>query len=396
MKKIILHIDVNNAFLSWEAVNLLKQGSNIDIRTIPSIIGGDETKRHGVVLAKSNPAKKFNVVTGESLFNARKKCPMLKIYEPHYDIYEQESYKLYSFLLNYSPRVERFSIDECYLDYTGMEKLFGNPLTVAYEIKDKIKELYGWTVNVGIGNNKLCAKMASDFLKPDRVHTLFEEEIQTKLWPLPVNELYMVGKKTSIKLNELDINTVSDLANYDFDKLKSLFKKQAYMMKNYALGIDDSEVACSDRENKGISISTTVVKDLINKDQIKEVLWKLTGDLAMRLRRDNVYASVIVLILRNSNFINYSQQRKILNSTNGTKEIYNEVCQLLETLYKNEPIRLVGIRVTSFSDKPKQQLSLFDSVEEIKKDSSLDKTVDKIKEKYGNGIIVYASLKSKN
>jgi DNA polymerase IV len=393
MKKIIMHIDVNNAFLSWEAKYLLDQGSNLDIRTIPAVIGGDESKRHGVVLAKSTPAKAYNIVTGESLFNAKQKCPRLKIYSPHHEIYEQESAKLYKFLSNYSPKVERSSIDECYIDYSGMEKLLGDPLKVAHEIKDKIKELYGWTVNVGVGNNKLCAKMASDFTKPDKVHTLYQEEIETKLWPLPVNELYMIGKKSSVKLNEIGIKTVKDLASYDFEKLKLLFKKTAYMMRDYAFGIDNSEVDNLPHENKGISISTTVANDLINKEQIKKVLWDLVGELSSRLRKENVYASVIVLSLRNNKFINYSQQRKIINSTNTTKEIYNEVCQLLETLYKKEPIRLVGIRVTSFTDKPYQQISLFNSGEDIKKDSSLDKTIDKIKDKYGNNIILYASSK---
>lgn len=395
MKRIIFHVDVNNAFLSWEASDLLKKGSKLDIRTIPSVIGGDKSIRHGVVLAKSPLAKKYNIVTGESLYNALKKCKDLKVYEPHYNLYEKESDKLYNLLLKYFPKVERISIDECFADYTGMNNLLGDPLELAYKIKDEINNLYGWTVNVGLGNTKLTAKMASDFEKPNKVHTLFDEEVKIKMWPLKVNELYMVGKVTSVKLIDMGIKTIGDLANYDYNKLQLIFKKQAKYMYEYANGIDDSIVNDIPTDNKGISISHTTPKDLETKEEIKELLWAIVNELGIKLRKENVSASLIVLFMRTNKFINYSKQKQILNATSNSKDLFKEVCILLNSMYNDIPIRLVGVRVSSFTNSDVEQISLFDIPNSNKHNKSLDKTIDKIKDKYGDNIIEYASIKKK-
>ncbi len=389
-----MHIDVNSAYLSWEASDMLKNGSNIDIRSIPSVIGGDQSKRHGIVLAKSIPSKKYGIVTGESIYNALRKCKELKIYPPHFDIYERESNNLYNYLLNYSPKVERASIDECYIDYTGMEQLFGDAVLLANKIKEEIKNKYGWTVNIGIGNNKLCAKMASDFSKPDKVHTLFMDEVKDKMWSLPVSDLFMIGRETVKKLNILNVKTIGDLANYNFFELEKTFKNQAHMMKDFANGIDNSEVIAIPSDNKGMSMSKTYPKDLISKDEIKEALIDLVNELCIKLRNMNVYASVISLILKNSNFVHYSCQKKIDNATNTTNDIYKECLCLLDKLYKDEPIRLVGISFTSFTKNKDVQLSLFDTNDkrEVEK---LEKTIDKINEKYGNKVINYAVCNKK-
>lgn len=233
-ERIIFHIDVNNAFLSWTAVQLLEEGYNIDIRTIPAIIAGDESKRHGIVLAKSPIAKKYGIVTAETIYQAKMKCPNLKIFSPNHEIYQRKSKQLMNYLKTFTPIMEQFSIDECFLDMTGTKYLYANHLELAYKIKDEIKEKFGFTVNVGIGNNKLCAKMASDFEKPDKVHTLLKSEIKEKLWPLPVNDLFMCGKKTSIELNKMNIYTIKDLAEYDFQKLEKKFKSQAKYLKQAA------------------------------------------------------------------------------------------------------------------------------------------------------------------
>ena len=254
-ERIIFHIDVNNAFLSWTAVQLLEEGYNIDIRTIPAIIAGDESKRHGIVLAKSPIAKKYGIVTAETIYQAKMKCPNLKIFSPNHEIYQRKSKQLMNYLKTFTPIMEQFSIDECFLDMTGTKYLYTNHLELAYKIKDEIKEKFGFTVNVGIGNNKLCAKMASDFEKPDKVHTLLKSEIKEKLWPLPVNDLFMCGKKTSIELNKMNIYTIKDLAEYDFQKLEKKFKSQAKYLKQAAWGIDESKV--EERKDKRQSISTT-------------------------------------------------------------------------------------------------------------------------------------------
>ena len=297
-ERIIFHIDVNNAFLSWTAVQLLEEGYNIDIRTIPAIIAGDESKRHGIVLAKSPIAKKYGIVTAETIYQAKMKCPNLKIFSPNHEIYQRKSKQLMNYLKTFTPIMEQFSIDECFLDMTGTKYLYTNHLELAYKIKDEIKEKFGFTVNVGIGNNKLCAKMASDFEKPDKVHTLLKSKIKEKLWPLPVNDLFMCGKKTSIELNKMNIYTIKDLAEYDFQKLEKKFKSQAKYLKQAAWGIDESKV--EERKDKRQSISTTrtLPHDEENKEKLKEVLFVQTEDVCRQLREQNLYASTIAIIYK--------------------------------------------------------------------------------------------------
>lgn len=234
MERQILHIDVNNAFLSWTAIEMLKKGSQVDIREIPAIIGGDETKRSGIVLAKSMIAKKCGVKTAETIYSAKKKCPNLKVYPScDYRVYKEYSNKLYNMLLEYTDQIERFSIDECFLDMTAF-LMNDTLLNKAYEISRRVKEELEFTVNIGVAHNKLLAKMASDFEKPDKVHTLFENEIETKMWELPISELFMLGKKSVPKLNHMKINKIGDLAKYDEIELIKKFGKHGKLMWEYA------------------------------------------------------------------------------------------------------------------------------------------------------------------
>ena len=195
--RIIMHIDVNSAFLSWQAVYNLQRGHSLDLREIPSAVGGNQATRHGIILARSIPAKNHGVKTGEPVWEAKTKCPGLVLVPPDRHLYMKCSSALMDILREYSPRVQQYSIDEAFLDYTGMEKRFGPPLVLAGRLKDRVREELGFTVNIGISCNKLLAKMASDFKKPDRVHTLFPGEIKDKMWPLPVENLFMVGKRTA-------------------------------------------------------------------------------------------------------------------------------------------------------------------------------------------------------
>ena len=272
-ERIIFHIDVNNAFLSWTAVKKINEGSKIDIRTIPSIIGGDETKRRGIVLAKSPVAKKYGIKTAETIYNARQKCPKLKIYSPDYDYYKKISKTLFNYLKNYSPLMEQISIDECFLDMSNMHYIYDDLETLAYQIKDEIKNKFGFTVNIGIANNKLCAKMASDFEKPNKVHTLYQNEVETKMWPLPVGELFMVGKKSCEKLNKFGIYTIYDLAHTDIMFLKRNFGIFGTTMWEYANGIDNSKViAHNAKDAKSISVSETLETDISDKVKLKKIL----------------------------------------------------------------------------------------------------------------------------
>ena len=393
-ERIIFHIDVNNAFLSWTAVQLLEEGYNIDIRKIPAIIAGDESKRHGIVLAKSPIAKKYGIVTAETIYQAKMKCPNLKIFSPNHEIYQRKSKQLMNYLKTFTPIMEQFSIDECFLDMTGTNYLYANHLELAYKIKDEIKEKFGFTVNVGIGNNKLCAKMASDFEKPDKVHTLLKSEIKEKLWPLPVNDLFMCGKKTSIELNKMNIYTIKDLAEYDFQKLEKKFKSQAKYLKQAAWGIDESKV--EERKDKRQSISTTrtLPHDEENREKLKEVLFVQTEDVCRQLREKNLYASTIAIIYKDKYFKSTTVQEQLENATDNTKEILKKINSLFEKSYNNIPVRLIGVRLTNLTKFKNTQVSLFDKeIDDNSKEESIQKTVDKINKKFGSSLIMPASIK---
>ena len=389
MERQILHVDVNNAFLSWTAVDMLKKGSTIDIREIPSVIGGDESRRSGIVLAKSPKAKIFGISTGETLYQARIKCPKLKVYPMNYNLYKQSSNKLYQLLLQYTDKIERFSIDECFLDMTNY--LQGKSLLeIAYEINKRVKQELGFTVNIGVAHNKLLAKMASDFTKPDRVHTLFEEEIETKMWPLPVSELFMLGRKTIPKLYNMRIKTIGQLAKTDKQIIIKKFGKHGLMMWEYANGIDNSEVQYKYEKPKGIGNSTTLPVDVNDISKLEEVLLTLTEQVTYRLRKYNLLAKVVNVQLRTKDFEDKSHQRKLLRATSSTKEIYEEAKKLLYEMYiKGTLIRLIGMRVDNLVEKDEMQLSFFNQADNEKQEK-IDKVIDDLKQKYGYNSITRA------
>ncbi len=380
MERKILHVDVNNAFLSWTAVNMLKNGYNIDIRTIPSIIGGDESKRSGVVLAKSPIAKKFGVVTGEPIYFAKKKCNHLSIYPCDFNLFHKSSNALYKVLLEYTDKIERYSIDECFLDMTNF--LMGRKLEdIAYEIKSRIEKELGFTVNIGISNNKLLAKMASDFEKPNKVHTLYQYEIEDKMWPLPVGELFMLGKKTVPKLYNLRIKNIGDLAKSNKDFIIKTFGKHGKIMWEYANGIDESEVISQAEEPKSIGNSITLSQNYTNSEDILKVLIGLAEQVTYRLRKHNLLANTVRVQLRTKDFVDYSHQKKLPFPTSSTKEVINLAKNILNAMYKNEHIRLIGLSVDNLESKDEKQISFFSSTDE--KQEKIDNVLDSIKKKYG-------------
>lgn len=396
MERIILHIDVNNAFLSWSAIEKLKNGSKVDIRKRFAVIGGDEDSRRGVVLAKSNLCKNNGVVTGESLYNARKKCPYLEVYEPDFSIYRYYSDAMYNYLLQFTNIIERYSIDECFLDYTGSVNLFGDPIEISYRIKNEIKKIFGFTVNVGIGNNKLGAKMASDFSKPDKVHTLFSDEIKSKMWGLPIEDLFMIGKSSSKRLKEMGINTIGDLACSDKEMLVHKFKKYGNLMWCYANGIDNSEVMYEKEEAKSISSSTTLTYNYSDRLEVYKILKKLSMEVGRKLRLNKMYASVVSVWIKYADFEKVSKQVKIDNVINTDEEILRYSKLLFEKVWDFERgIRGLCVRVSSFSHSRDTQLSLFDKNIVKKNSDNLQKILDDIRNKYGDDSIVYASMVKK-
>ena len=384
---VIFHIDVNSAFLSWKAVyQKREQGSMVDLREIPSAIGGDEESRHGIILAKSIPAKHYGVRTGESIAQARRKCPCLVVVPPDFSLYVRCSAAFLDILKEYAPKVEPFSIDEAFCDMTGTELLYGDLVAFAHKLKDEIHERLGFTVNIGVSTNKLLAKMASDFEKPDRVHTLFPEEIPEKMWPLPVDELLFVGISAREKLRHLGIRTIGDLAASDRRLIASHLKKHGKLIWDYANGIDDRPVVPEPSEPKYIGNSVTLSHDVTDEDEIRQTLLSLTETVAARLRADKRKASCITVQLTDHNFMNSSHQDTLPAPSNSTTELYALVLRLFHEFWTGTPIRLLGVAASRLAENAPIQSSLFDRGRSEKL-SKLDAAVDQIREKFGEDAV---------
>lgn len=393
-KRIIFHIDVNSAFLSWEAVYRLRHlGGSEDLRTQVSAVGGDMAMRHGIILAKSMPAKKYGIKTGETIVEAKRKCPELILVPPNYGLYEKCSAAFLELLRQYTPCVEPYSIDEAFMDMSGTEELWGDPLTAAEEIRKRIRETLGFTVNIGISENKLLAKMASDFRKPDRVHTLWKEEIPEKMWPLPVSELFFVGRATTGKLLNLGIRTVGELAKTDPDLLKFHLKKHGLVIRAFAEGRDVSVVQSEPPANKGYGNSTTIAFDVTDASTARLVLLALAETVAARLRKAKVCAEVLAVGIRYHDLSHVSCQMTLMNPTSLTGEIHGYACRLFDQLWDGTAIRHLGIHAGRVKDDGCgiRQLALFDTMD-YEKLETMDVTVDRIRKRYGIDSVMRAAF----
>lgn len=384
---IIYHIDVNSAFLSWEACRRKEENQDgPDLRDIPSVVGGNQEMRHGIVLAKSLPAKKYKIQTGEPLVKARQKCPSLTVVPPDYELYVACSRKLIELLRNYSPTVEQYSIDEAFVDMTGMKSLYGDPVIFAHQLKDKIYEDLGFTVNIGVSRNKLLAKMASDFKKPNMVHSLFPWEIEKKMWPLPVGDLFFVGRRTEKKLLSLGITTIGELAHTDRKLLQSIFKSHGDVIWNYANGNDVQIVTDHQVANKGYGNSLTIHFDVTDAQTAKMVLLSLTETVGARIRADKAYISVVAVSIVDNEFNYFTKQATLFSPTNVTEVIYKEACCLFDQLWSHTPIRQLGVHTSRATKSHMHQYSLFDLGKEEKLER-LNEAVDSIRNRYGEDSI---------
>lgn len=397
---LIFHVDVNSAFLSWSAVARLAKGETQDLRLIPSAVGGDAATRHGIVLAKSTPAKKYGIQTAQPLAEAYRRCPHLVVVPSDFAVYEACSDAFIALLRTHSDLVEKFSIDEAFVDMTERvgsfetrEELRARAVSLAESIKDEIRTRLGFTVNIGISTNKLLAKMASDFTKPDRVHTLFPEEVPGKMWPLPVEELLFVGKSSASRLRALGIRTIGELAKADVSMLQAHFKKQGLMFAQYANGQDSAFLRVHPADNKGYGHSVTLPLDITDAGEAKRILLGLAERVGKRLREDDMRAEVIAVTIRYYDLTNTSHQLMPDAPTNLTAEIHGAACRLFDELWDGQtPIRLLGIRTSKvIKGEANRQLSLFDGTD-YEKLEKLDKALDSIREKYGEGAIRRASL----
>lgn len=389
--QIIFHIDVNSAYLSWSALRLLEEGSEVDLRLIPSIVGGDQKTRHGIVVAKSIPAKAYGIHTAETVASAFKKCPNLVMIPPDHKYYREKSRQLMEYLSGICPELEQVSVDECYMSYEPIRDRFASPKEAASYIKDSVYEKFGFTVNVGISDRKVLAKMASDFKKPNLVHTLYAHEIQKKLWPLPISELHMCGKSSADMLRKMGIRTIGDLAKMDKAVVESWLKSHGAMLWNYANGIDESKVVSVPPRAKGIGNSTTLAKNAETREDACKVLKSLAESVGKRLQKQHFLAGQISAEIKYASFQSVSHQTTLMTPTASADAIYRQACQLFDELWNGEPIRLLGIRTTKLEDEGEPvQINLFDYQREQKsreKQQKLDAALDSIRKRFGDGAI---------
>ena len=387
MDRLIFHVDVNSAFLSWEAVRRMADGE-ADIRLIPSAIGGDRDKRTGVIVAKSIPAKRFGIKTGEPVSMALRKCPELFLAKPDFRLYEKNSRAFIAICARYAPALEQFSIDECFLDMSGTGSIYPDPVRTARQLADEIRDTLGFTVNIGIGENKLLAKMASDFEKPDRVHTLFLREMPEKMWPLPVSELFTVGRSTAEKLGKASIKTIGELAKSDVRVIQGLVGvKLGSQIHDFANGIDDSPVRAGREAAKGYSISTTLEDDVTDAAAARNILLALADNVAARMRGDGKRAGRVAVTIRSNDFRDRSHQTSLHSPTDITREIYELAVKLFDELWDGRtPLRLLGISLTGVTDRDCVQTSLFDDGR-YDRARRLDRAVDALRGKFGADIV---------
>lgn len=384
---VIFHVDVNSAFLSFEAhhrMTVLNESE--DIRLIPSIIGGSREKRHGVVLAKSSSAKTYGIQTGEPIVHALRKCPDLQIYEPHHDLYVEYSNRLMELLREFAPVVEQYSIDEAFLDMTGTEMIYGSMTDFAHQLKDTIFKRLGFTVNIGISTNRLLAKMASDFEKPNRVHTLYPREIKEKMWPLPVGNLFFVGHSTCERLKTLGIHTIGQLAMADEAILVKHLGKHGKVIHEFANGDGSSLTNKKLEANKGYGNEITLPYDVTDAQIAKTVILSLSETVAARIRADKALVGVVCVSITDYSFHAARKQMTLSSSTDVTEKIYSCACKLFDELWDHEPIRLLGVHTSKASYDSFEQYNLFD-MEETRKFQKLNSALDEIRGKFGEGSV---------
>ena len=393
----VFHIDVNSAFLSWEAAYRIHHlGAKVDLRKIPSAVGGSIEHRHGIILAKSIPSKKYHIQTGESVTDAKKKCPDLVLVPPNYELYEKCSHAFMKILRKYTDVVEQYSIDEAFLDMSGTKELFGSPIDVAHRMKDEIYHTLGFTVNVGISENKLLAKMAGDLKKPNMVHTLYRNEIAEKMWPLPVSDLFFCGRATERKLHGLGIKTIGEIANADINLLKFHLKKQGEIIWNYANGYDSTPVVQVAPPNKGYGNSTTTSFDVADEKVADAVLLSLAESVGRRLRRDGKRIKVVSVGIRYYDLSYISHQSVLISATNITEEIWKVACRLFREAWDGMPVRHLGIHTSKVQEEDVgRQLSLFDQYD-YEKMEKLDAAIDEIRLRFGSDAVMRATFAKEN
>lgn len=374
----ILLVDMNAFFIMCESRRdrtLLEK---------PAAVAGDPKYRSGIILAANYEARKFGVKVTMTVNEAVKLCPNLVLVKPDHNYYEKCSKQVFELLYEYTPILEINSIDEAWMDVTNSKKLFGSPIDIAINIQNRLKDEMGLWCSIGVSENKFLAKMASEIKKPLGITQLYKSDIEENLWPMPVRNLYGIGKATSEKLNSYGIKTIGDLAGCELNYLVKKFGKYGLYLYYRSKGVDDDPVAAVDSKNLSCGRMETLAHDITDIRDAKKVIAILTESIARTIRAKQLGGSVVSIQIKYNTFKMINRQMRI-EQTNLTKDIYNAACVLLENNWdEDKPVRLLGVTISSLNNND-MQLSLDSEVKD--KEQKLENTIDKINDKYGQDII---------
>ena len=389
MKRIIFHIDQNCYFASVEMI------SRPELRNVPMAVAGDAKVRHGIILAKNEPAKKFGIKTAEAIWQAKAKCPDLVLVDAHHDKYEFYSKKLREMYSEYTDKVEPFGLDECWLDMTGIVSDYDEAEQVALDIRNRVKAEFKLTCSVGISFNKVFAKLGSDYKKPDATTVFTDANWQEKIWPMPVSDLLFVGRHTTDKLSKINVKTIGDLARADGEFINRYLGKVGVALWEYANGLDDAPVAETGykRIPKSVGNSTTTAEDMTSDRQIERTLHMLSESVAERLRKHGLKGTVVQITVRDRDLGIYEKQGILYRATDDAQDIYKSARDLFKGSYDwNKGVRSIGVRCTKLvrSDSG-EQLSLFTEAKKSERDERLNKAIDDINRRYGTSVIKSAA-----
>lgn len=390
MSRLIFLVDMNAFFISCEMAR------NPELKGKPAAVAGDPKQRSGIILAANYEARKYKVKTTMVLHEARKLCPELVLVPPDHEYYEKQSKAVMDILARYTPVIQQNSIDEAWMDLTGCEKLFGSPQDIARNIMDVIsKELDLWC-SIGISENKFLAKMGSELKKPRGITELYVRDIEEKLWPLPIREMYGIGRQTEQKLMDYAIYKIGDIANCKLEFLKSNFGKYGEELHKLANGIDNSPVVPNPMyDSKSISRSTTLPFDTNDISYIRNIMLSLAEEVGYEARKYGYKGKTIAITIKYDDFSVITRQHTV-SPTYLTKDIYNTALKLYEgNKGRNKLIRLLGVGLSNFEDNDAEQMSIFDLIDNnngVRKEETIEKTIDKIRERFGNKKIVRGSM----
>ncbi len=379
-QRMIFHIDINHCYAQIEEMMYPA------LRDVPMAVGGHEEKRHGIILTKNDKAKKYGVKTGESLREAKEKCPDLLIIPPHYDDYIYYTNQVKNIYRDYTDRIESFGMDEAWIDYTDSAKLFGDPVDIAKKIQQRVFDEIGLTVSVGVSWNKVFAKFGSDYRKPSGFTVITKENYKDIVWPSPVEDLLYVGWATTHKLHQRGILTIGELANYSVDHLKRYMGSAGELIHAFANGEDYSEVAEQfyTPPAKSVGNSITMVHDVASLEELRPVCFVLSEAVASRVRGLQMEGDVIGVSMRTSGMDWFGAQIKIGQRTSVSEDIMDAAMILLARYDFSLPLRAVGISISGLKPASSfRRLNLFVNEEDHDKARLADLAMDEIRDKYG-------------